>query len=999
VAGAGFGKTTLLAQAMRRNLATPLGLDVWVSCQPDDQEPSSFLAACCRAAGAVPTGATRQSDEVLAAVGRASPIDVCLVIDDVHQLLGSKSETALSELIRRLPANGHLVLSGRTMIDIPLARLRAGGRCLELGEMDLAFSDREERELAEKFGAESSRSSFAGWPALTRLALTARPSWAYDFLWEEVLGELPLAFRRALLALALAGPSDAATLSRVCGEPVDVAGFMSAVPLLSLTEDGVLRAHDLWSDTLGRLYLPAQIAELLPNVCAALVARNDSYRLADVASRFGDRTTVKVAARELVHHTVGCLPVGRAQALLAATKEHDEPELVLLRAALAHADAVNDPQIDVLVAEATAGFVASGDEQGEITALLLAAQIANSRGAYNEFVRIASRVHELPAADADLTLHVVAQSVVAVLAELSGDLDGALEAIEKLTPQQPGYPMREALARLQVYLLVLAGRADEAVPIADAVLRHSSQAHLRHTATCVRWSAGDPSEIDRFRDTVSPAVEANARDRFYHAALVSHLHASTGDIESLKAVAEQLHSIPLNQADIRDSSMLAAAGAVRLVALHDEDGAGKLLALHLDRHPIGDRRSEVHLRRALTTVYVCAPSVRSAWDQAALGRCHQRMHETAVAFVQARQVARPGIQTGPILNDVSSALEDTDALITMVPLPFAVELAVRAHGLGLRAGARALERLQQRVGNRVNAELQWQRSHGDDTVRRAAADLGDLCPNRMGPRIRIEVLGSARVVVEGRPCQHEALRRIRVRQLLALLVVKRRLTRESATALLWPSLDQAAASRNLRVTLTYLRRLLREAGPRNPAVAPPDERFLAVDGTSIQLVAGPELEVDLWELDANVTAAARARTAGDLTAHSTALSAIAAVWHDNPLSDLQSVEEMAGEVTRVHTTLVDSVLALGETLLSEGRVAESTRHAHTVLAVDPYIERAHRLAVAAQIHLGNHRAARRAAKRMLEALGAVRAVPSNETKILLRRIAVLETHASRQPVS
>src|SRR5690606_23607158 len=36
VAGAGFGKTTALAQAVRANLAGPRGNDAWVSCEPGD---------------------------------------------------------------------------------------------------------------------------------------------------------------------------------------------------------------------------------------------------------------------------------------------------------------------------------------------------------------------------------------------------------------------------------------------------------------------------------------------------------------------------------------------------------------------------------------------------------------------------------------------------------------------------------------------------------------------------------------------------------------------------------------------------------------------------------------------------------------------------------------------------------------------------------------------------------------------------------------------------
>ena len=51
---------------------------------------------------------------------------------------------------------------------------------------------------------------------------------------------------------------------------------------------------------------------------------------------------------------------------------------------------------------------------------------------------------------------------------------------------------------------------------------------------------------------------------------------------------------------------------------------------------------------------------------------------------------------------------------------------------------------------------------------------------------------------------------------------------------------------------------------------------MLVDSSSIHLVAYPGLEVDLWQLDANVTRAARARVAGDLATRSRALSAIVA---------------------------------------------------------------------------------------------------------------------------
>ena len=537
-------------------------------------------------------------------------------------------------------------------------------------------------------------------------------------------------------------------------------------------------------------------------------------------------------------------------------------------------------------------------------------------------------------------------------------------------------------------MLVLAGRADEAVPIADAVLRTAANAHVRTTPPFVRWSAGDPSELTELRTAPEIAPETNARDKFYYAALSCYVRASVGDTGALHVLAGLLKNIAINKADPRDTAMLAAADAVRLVALHDEAGARQELADQLERFPVTDPRCDVQLRRALATVYICAPAIRAAWDAAPLGPCHQRMHTAAQAFLAAREAE--GRHPGPadlastVLastalastgDAITAVLADTDALLTMLPLPFSVELAVRAHGHGLSAGLRAVELLRRRVGSNVTGELRWLHEHGDGALCRRAA--GELLSGGNGPvsRVRVEVLGPTRVYIGGRLVDSPLARRARVRQLLALLAAEPDLRRERAMALLWPDLDQAAASRNLRVTLTYLRQVL--ASPR----------MLLVDSSAIRLVAVSGLEVDLWQLDAQLAAAARARDAGDQAGHAAALAAAAALWHGEPLVDLTDLEELTGTVTRVRTALTDAVLLLGEVRLSDGLAAESVRCAQTVLAEDPYNERAHRLAVATQLHLGDHQAARDAAARMTAALGEAGASPSETSRILLRRMA------------
>src|SRR6266571_4054819 len=45
VAGPGFGKTTVLAQAVRAHQAAPRGIDVWLSCEAAYEDPVCFATA------------------------------------------------------------------------------------------------------------------------------------------------------------------------------------------------------------------------------------------------------------------------------------------------------------------------------------------------------------------------------------------------------------------------------------------------------------------------------------------------------------------------------------------------------------------------------------------------------------------------------------------------------------------------------------------------------------------------------------------------------------------------------------------------------------------------------------------------------------------------------------------------------------------------------------------------------------------------------------------
>ena len=68
----------------------------------------------------------------------ASP--VALVLDDVHALHKSQCQAALSMLADHVPGGSRLVLAARAEPPLPIARLRAEGKILEVGPGDLSLT-------------------------------------------------------------------------------------------------------------------------------------------------------------------------------------------------------------------------------------------------------------------------------------------------------------------------------------------------------------------------------------------------------------------------------------------------------------------------------------------------------------------------------------------------------------------------------------------------------------------------------------------------------------------------------------------------------------------------------------------------------------------------------------------------------------------------------------------------------------------------------------------
>ena len=189
VAGAGYGKTTALAEI------AAAGPSRWVRLKPADTQVESLAARIAAALGeslsAEPSGiaaATGSDDRHVLAERRAALLcelaealqdDLLLVIDGLEHV---GTDEAASHLLRVLsleaPAQLHLVLSGRSLPDLGLGVAQGRGELLEVTAPDLSFTIAETAQLVDlRLGPDSlplATECWAltgGWPAAEQLLL------------------------------------------------------------------------------------------------------------------------------------------------------------------------------------------------------------------------------------------------------------------------------------------------------------------------------------------------------------------------------------------------------------------------------------------------------------------------------------------------------------------------------------------------------------------------------------------------------------------------------------------------------------------------------------------------------------------------------------------------------------------------------------------------------------------------------------------------------------
>jgi len=191
-AGAGFGKTSLLAQ-WRKEALQAGAVVAWLTLDGRDTGnrlvtglTAAMRMACgrphfgqaCLGAAGLDSGSLEGMTQWLAEVADLAA-DTVLILDDLHTLPEATLQQSLAYLLLNAPANLKVILASRKPIALPVSELPSRGHFVELAVADLRFQLAETVALLQKrFGRQIDMDSCVrlhelteGWPLGLQLAV------------------------------------------------------------------------------------------------------------------------------------------------------------------------------------------------------------------------------------------------------------------------------------------------------------------------------------------------------------------------------------------------------------------------------------------------------------------------------------------------------------------------------------------------------------------------------------------------------------------------------------------------------------------------------------------------------------------------------------------------------------------------------------------------------------------------------------------------------------
>jgi LuxR family maltose regulon positive regulatory protein len=269
---AGFGKTTLLAQAYRQVVARGQKA-VWLDCSELDADPGHFLDSLYAAAMSIGMDGSDLEFTIADFAKRFARIDtaVYLFLDEFERLAATPVEDMIERLAAALPGAAHLIIASRQAPRTWFLKRELRGLAATIEALDLRLTGTElQTLLSERFNAEEVEQIehlTEGWPMAVQLArLRSRDTIAlrellgtlergglglFEYLAERVvesLSEAQQRFLRDTSILAFVNPLAANALMERDDGYALLSSVMHLQPIVTVTGDFELtiRLHPLF---------------------------------------------------------------------------------------------------------------------------------------------------------------------------------------------------------------------------------------------------------------------------------------------------------------------------------------------------------------------------------------------------------------------------------------------------------------------------------------------------------------------------------------------------------------------------------------------------------------------------------------------------------------------------------------------------------------------------------------------------------------------------------
>lgn len=890
VAEAGYGKTTLLADFSARSPDRML----WFKLDSTDADCvtwANYLVAAAREVeptfgqgtmsllSQMATGGPPKTviiGTVVAELAALREAPTTLVLDDFH-LVDESQDVAdfVSRLLRDGPPWLHLVIATRRMPDLHLGRLAAMGEFAELGTDELRFSRSETEQLfANAYGQPLDADVLTdvdertcGWAASLQLfygSIRGRPTSAirslarslsgssspiYDFLAEEVLGNLPRELEDFLTRCAL--------LDRVLAGHV-VALFADREPSVSVGEAQRLIEE---ADRLGLLTQSSQSSEM-----RQLHPLLRDFLLGHLARRYTPEQIRQMHLR-LARAVTQTDPLTACQHYVAA-------------GANAEAMALLGTSVMLTMGSGQWGIAAELIDKVDGVPLdpAVAAIRARSLMDHGRMAEAERTLRSIPLSQCAPDVRAAIRHSLLALGWRTGDRELMFSTLrdiqdDKATPQTFAdiFQIFIDSSPLAAAPVTFAGLADRLTRMAA---KQKAQGHSYFAAISLHNAALTLIAAGRFRDAISTGQQAlsafdavpglDAERYSTHAVLAiaalelgndskgeEHLAAALSpSVEAADVYAECAYSSAIigdrNQAEL----LLARADELRLRGRADVPSelistfARVLLALprnapeSLER--LGAARTEMPLdtgydldRQVLTILghllaghsEVAVPLALRALETAAIKGARRSearlklllavsqgdMTSLRQALTQAAQVGDMALLTvADLLAEhlwmIPRGSSEIRTSISRWPLRW-LPILRRQLEAGWSPNAAAAASLLDEFGERRDVPLLRAFAKTYGRLHKSAAGVGKALGRRLTPELVVRDLGQVRLQIEDRQLSLSSIRR-KSAALLMFLVSRPSLAagREQILEELWPESDPASAMNNLNQSLFYLRR-------------------------------------------------------------------------------------------------------------------------------------------------------------------------------------------------